>query len=92
MLSSRPLSTDAAERRLETRFTSLRDDDSAAAGCSARQRGPDFSFRRCRILYPSGAARAVIVLTDARGRELLIEPQWLDASPERALEKPGRSY
>jgi hypothetical protein len=92
MLSSRPLSTDAAERRLETRFTSLRDDDSAAAGCSARQRGPDFSFRRCRILYPSGAARAVIVLTDARGRELLIEPQWLDASLERAQEKPGRSY
>jgi zinc ribbon protein len=73
LLSNHPLSRRAAERRLEARFTSLRDDDSAAARCSARLPRPAHAIRHCRIRYPNGGQRAVVVLLDARGRELLSE-------------------
>jgi hypothetical protein len=73
LLSNRPLSRHEAERRLEDRFTSLRDDDSAAARCSVREPRPAHAVRHCRIRYPNGGNRQVVVLLDARGRELLSE-------------------
>jgi hypothetical protein len=73
LLSNHPLSTRAAERRLEARFTSERDDDSAAARCSGREPRPAHAIRHCSIRYPNGSRRAVVVLLDARGRELLSE-------------------
>jgi hypothetical protein len=72
-LSARPLSAHAAERRLEARFTALRDDDTAAARCTGREPRPAYSVRYCRIRYPNGSQRTVTVLTNARGRELLVE-------------------
>ena len=71
LISNHPLSRRAAERRLEARFTSARDDDTAAARCSAREPRPAHAIRHCRIRYPGGASRPVVVLLDARGRELL---------------------
>jgi hypothetical protein len=73
LLSNHPLSTREAERRLEARFTSPRDDDSAAARCSAREPRPAHAIRHCRIRYPNGTQRTVVLLLDARGRELLSE-------------------
>lgn len=73
LLSSHPLSAREVERRLEGRFTSERDDDSAAARCSAREPRPAHAIRHCRIRYPTGVRRSVVVLLDARGRELLSE-------------------
>ena len=73
LLSSHPLSTREAERRLEARFTSERDDDSAAARCSALEPRPAHAIRRCKIRYPNGVKRSVVLLLDARGRELLSE-------------------
>jgi hypothetical protein len=75
MLSPHPLSTRAVERRLEARFVSLRDDDSAAARCSPLSPRPAHAIRHCRIRYPSGAERMVVVLTNPQGRELLVEPR-----------------
>ena len=74
LLSTHPLSTRAAERRLEARYTSEQDDDSAAARCSALEPRPAHAIRHCRILYPGGAERNVVVLTNPQGRELLMEP------------------
>jgi len=71
LISNHPLSRRAAERRLEARFTSASDDDTAAARCSAREPRPAHAIRHCRIRYPGGASRPVVVLLDARGRELL---------------------
>jgi hypothetical protein len=73
ILSDHPLSRRATERRLEARFTSGRDDDSAAARCSALEPRPAHAVRRCRIRYPNGNERTVVVLLDARGRERLSE-------------------
>jgi hypothetical protein len=73
LLANHPLSRREAERRLEARFTPLRDDDSAAARCSAREPRPAHAIRHCLIRYPNGVERPVVVLTDARGRELLSE-------------------
>ena len=73
LLSNHPLSAREVERRLERRFISERDDDSAAARCSGREPKPAHALRRCRIRYPNGSARSVVVLLDARGRELLAE-------------------
>lgn len=73
LLANHPLSAREVERRLEGRFTSERDDDSAAVRCSAREPRPAHAIRRCRIRYPNGAGRSVVVLLDARGRELLSE-------------------
>jgi hypothetical protein len=74
VLSMHPLSTHAAERRLEARFASAQDDDSAAARCSELEPRPAHAIRHCRIRYPGGAERSVIVLSNPQGRELLIEP------------------
>ena len=73
LLSNHPLSAREAERLLEARFTSPRDDDSAAARCAAREPRPAHAIRHCRIRYPNGTQRKVVVLLDARGRELLSE-------------------
>jgi hypothetical protein len=73
VLSEHPLSGRAAERRLEERFTSFRDDDSASASCSALEPRPAHAIRWCRIHYPGGTERTVIVLSHPQGRELLIE-------------------
>ena len=73
LLSNHPLSTHEAESVLEGRFASDSDDDSAAARCSAREPRPAHAIRHCRIRYPNGARRSVVVLLDARGRELLSE-------------------
>jgi hypothetical protein len=73
LLSNHPLSTREVERRLEARFTSERDDDSAAARCLGREPRPAHAIRHCIILYPNGSRRGVVVLLDARGRERLSE-------------------
>jgi ribosomal protein L40E len=73
LLSNHPLSTHEAESVLEGRFTSDSDDDTAAARCSAREPRPAHALRHCRVSYPNGASRQVVVLLDARGRELLSE-------------------
>jgi hypothetical protein len=70
LISNHPLSRRAAERWLTARFT-LGDDETAAARCSAREPRPAHAIRHCRIRYPSGASRPIVVLLDARGRELL---------------------
>lgn len=74
LLSRHPLSARAAERRLEARFTSLRDHDSAAARCSALKPRPAHAIRHCRIRYPGGLERTVVVLSNPQGHELLIDP------------------
>jgi hypothetical protein len=73
VLSEQPLSGRAAERLLEERFTSFRDDDSASASCSALEPRPAHAIRWCSIRYPGGTERTVIVLSHPQGRELLIE-------------------
>ncbi len=73
LLANHPLSTREAERRLETRFTSVGDDDSAAVECDGRVPRPAHAIRHCRLRYPNGAQRRVVLLLDARGRELLSE-------------------
>ena len=73
LLSEHPLSAREAERRLETRFTSPEDDDSAAVSCAGREPRPAHAIRHCRVRYPNGTQRKVVVLLDARGRELLSE-------------------
>ena len=71
LISEHPLSAREAERRLEARFTSPQDDDSAAVHCAGREPRPAHAIRHCRVRYPNGAQRRVVVLLDARGRELL---------------------
>jgi len=73
LLSQHPLSAREVERRLEARFSSPRDDDSAAVRCAGREPRPAHAIRRCRVRYPNGTQRKVVVLLDARGRELLSE-------------------
>ena len=73
LLSEHPLSTREAERRLQARFTSPQDDDSAAVRCAGREPRPAHAIRHCRVRYPNGTERRVVVLLDARGRELLSE-------------------
>ena len=73
LISEHPLSAHEAERRLEERFTSPQDDDSASVHCAGREPRPAHAIRHCRVRYPSGAHRQVVVLLDARGRELLSE-------------------
>jgi hypothetical protein len=72
VLSRRPLSARAAERRLEERFVSPRDDDSASARCSALEPRPAHAIRWCRIRYARGGERTVIVLSNPQGFELLV--------------------
>jgi hypothetical protein len=73
LLSNHPLSTHETERVLAARFTAARVPDGASARCSAREPRPAHAIRHCRISYPNGSRRAVVVLLDARGRELLSE-------------------
>lgn len=73
LLSDHPLSAHEVESVLEWRFALDSDDDSAAARCSGREPRPAHAVRHCRIRYPNGAFRQVVVLLDARGRELLSE-------------------
>jgi zinc-ribbon domain len=74
VVSDRPLSTRAAEALLEERYTALRDDDSAAVSCSGREAKPAHSVRRCEVRYSNGAERRVVLLTNARGNEVLSKP------------------
>ena len=74
VVSEQPLSTPAAERLLEERYTALRDDDSAAVSCSEREAKPAHSVRRCMVRYPNGTERRVVLLTNARGNEVLSKP------------------
>ena len=74
VVSEQPLSTPAAERLLEERYTAPRDDDSAAVSCSEREAKPAHSVRRCRVRYPNGTERRVVLLTNARGNEVLSKP------------------
>ena len=74
VLSKHPLGTRAAERALEDRFITLRDDDSAAARCSGRIPKPAHSVRRCMLRYPSGNQRVVVLLTTANGAEVISGP------------------
>jgi predicted nucleic acid-binding Zn ribbon protein len=73
LLSEHPLTAGEAEHRLEARFTSSGDDDSAAVSCARREPRPAHAIRYCRVRYPNGTQRRVVVLLDARGRELLSE-------------------
>ena len=73
VLADRLLSGPAVERRLEERFSSAGDDDSASARCSPLEPRPAHAIRWCEIRYPSGSERTVIVLSNPGGRELLIE-------------------
>jgi hypothetical protein len=74
VISERPLATQDAELLLEERFTALlRDDDSAAVRCSRREPRPAHSLRRCRVRYPTGMERTVVLLTNASGTEVLSE-------------------
>lgn len=73
LVADHPLDTRAAERRLEARFTPMRDDDSAFVRCSGREAKPAHSVRRCTVRYPSGMERSVVLLTTARGDEVLSE-------------------
>jgi hypothetical protein len=74
VLSERPLSTRAAERLLEDRYLPVPDDDEADVHCSERIPKPAHSVRRCRVTYPAGVQRAIVLLTNARGAEVLSEP------------------
>ena len=73
LLAEHPLSARQAEQRLEARFTAPRDDDTAAVRCAGREPRPAHAIRHCRVRYPNGTQREVVVLLDARGRELLSE-------------------
>ncbi len=74
VVSEHPLSTRAAEALLEERYTALRDDDSAAVSCSGREAKPAHSVRRCEVRYANGTERRVVLLTNARGNEVLSKP------------------
>ena len=63
LLSNHPLSRRETELRL-----------GAAARCSAREPRPAHAIRHCRVRHPNGTYEGVVVLLDARGRELLSEP------------------
>jgi ribosomal protein L40E len=74
VLSERPLSRAAAERVLAQRYLPAQDDDQADVHCSARIAKPAHSVRRCRLTYAGGVRRALVLLTNARGAEVLAEP------------------
>jgi len=74
VLAARPLGRHALERVLEDRFLAVPDDDEADVTCSARIPRPAHSLRHCRLAYPGGVRRDVVVLTTAAGAEVLSEP------------------
>jgi hypothetical protein len=74
ILSKVPLSRRAAERLLEERYLPVQDDDEADVTCSVRIPAPAHSVRRCRVHYPGGSERRIVVLTNALGVEVLSRP------------------
>jgi hypothetical protein len=73
LLARNPLSGREAERRLEERYGSADDDDTASARCSELQPRPVHAIRWCEIRYAHGGERTVIVISDPHGYELLLE-------------------
>jgi hypothetical protein len=69
LISARPLSVGAAERRLEARYG-----DAAAARCSALEPRPAHSIRHCLIRQAGGRRQYVVLLLDAQGHQVLIHP------------------
>jgi hypothetical protein len=74
VLSPHPLATRATERLLTERYLAVPDDDETDVRCAAREPMPAHSVRRCRVLYPGGVNRTVVVITNANGAEVLSEP------------------
>jgi hypothetical protein len=74
VVAEHPLSTRAAERLLETRYAPQRDGNSAVVSCSGREAKPAHSVRRCEVRYSTGAERRVVLITNARGAEVLSKP------------------
>ena len=74
ILSPHPLSRRPLERVLEERYLPIPDDDEADVTCSGRIPKPAHSVRRCDVHYPGGAERRIVVLTNARGAEVLGKP------------------
>ncbi|HVG74282.1 MAG TPA: hypothetical protein VM824_02795 [Thermoleophilaceae bacterium] len=74
VLSEEPLSRRAAERLLEERYLPIPDDDEADVTCSGRIPKPAYSVRRCRVHYPGGSEREIVVLTNPLGVEVLSKP------------------
>jgi hypothetical protein len=74
VLSKDPLSRRAAERLLEERYLPIPDDDEADVTCSGRIPKPAYSVRRCRVHYPGGSERGIVVLTNSLGVEVLSKP------------------
>jgi hypothetical protein len=74
VISPHPLSRQAVEAAIEDLYVPMRDDDSAFVACSGREAKPAHSVRRCEVRYPSGTERRVVVLTNARGNEVLSKP------------------
>jgi hypothetical protein len=74
IISERPLSTPRIEAAIEELYIPLRDDDAGAVNCTARVAKPAHSVRRCEVRYANGTDRRVVVLTNARGNEVLGRP------------------
>jgi hypothetical protein len=74
IISERPLSTPRVETAIEELYIPLRDDDAGAVACTGRVAKPAHSVRRCEIRYANGTDRRVVVLTNARGNEVLSKP------------------
>ena len=74
IVSQHPLGRRAAERLLEERDLPIPDDDEADVTCSGRIPKPAHSVRRCQVHYPGGVERRVVLLTNARGAEVLSKP------------------
>jgi hypothetical protein len=74
IISERPLSTARVETAIEELYIPLRDDDSGSVDCTDRVAKPAHSVRRCEVRYANGTDRRVVVLTNARGNEVLSRP------------------
>lgn len=74
IISERPLPTPRVERAIEELYIPAGDDDRAAVDCTGREAKPAHSVRRCEVRYPNGVERRVVVLTNARGNEVLSKP------------------
>ena len=62
----RPLAAAAAERLLETRLSSLGDDDTAAVSCPAPVEAG--SVTRCRVRYSGGGVQPILVRLTVGGQ------------------------
>src|SRR4051812_28234533 len=74
VLSQDPLSRGGAERLLEEGYLPIPGEDEADVTCSGRIQKPAHSVRRCQVRYPGGVTRRVVILTNARGQEVLSKP------------------